>query len=144
MLRRLPLRIILRLSACTRRRGEARCADALPLSPRRHLQVCGPWGGFVHLQQYITDMGRRVVEGGVRRAREALRLHKKPAGGGKLNEARQRRRALRPELTYELAHFIVATGEDVYLKMLLVDQLMHADLVSRRPLHTFGTGDDDG
>jgi predicted unusual protein kinase regulating ubiquinone biosynthesis (AarF/ABC1/UbiB family) len=28
----------------------------------------------------------------------------------------------------ELAHFIVSRGEDMYLKMLLVDNLMHADL----------------
>jgi len=30
----------------------------------------------------------------------------------------------------ELAHFIVCKGEDIYLKMLLVNNLMHADLVS--------------
>ncbi len=34
----------------------------------------------------------------------------------------------RAPLTVELAHFIVSTGEDLYLKMLLVDNLMHADL----------------
>jgi predicted unusual protein kinase regulating ubiquinone biosynthesis (AarF/ABC1/UbiB family) len=28
----------------------------------------------------------------------------------------------------ELAHFVVTTGEDTYLKMLLQDNLMHADL----------------
>ena len=27
-----------------------------------------------------------------------------------------------------LSHFVVGRGEDVYLKMLLVDNLMHADL----------------
>ena len=31
-------------------------------------------------------------------------------------------------LRKDLAHFVVARGEDVYLKMLLVDNLMHADL----------------
>lgn len=34
----------------------------------------------------------------------------------------------RTPLSVELAHFIVSTGEDLYLKMLLVDNLMHADL----------------
>lgn len=38
---------------------------------------------------------------------------------------RRRKVSKRPPLTYELAHFIVATGEDLYLKMLLVDNLMH-------------------
>ena len=32
------------------------------------------------------------------------------------------------ELPRDLAHFIVSRGEDVYLKMLLADNLMHADL----------------
>ena len=31
-------------------------------------------------------------------------------------------------LTLDLAHFILTKGEDLYLKMLLVDNLMHADL----------------
>lgn len=34
----------------------------------------------------------------------------------------------RMPLSMELAHFVVSTGEDLYLKMLLVDNLMHADL----------------
>ena len=42
-----------------------------------------------------------------------------------LKNAKNRRRA---PLSVELAHFIVSTGEDLYLKMLLVDNLMHADL----------------
>lgn len=37
----------------------------------------------------------------------------------------RRKVSKRPPLTYDLAHFIVATGEDLYLKMLLVDNLMH-------------------
>lgn len=31
-------------------------------------------------------------------------------------------------LSIDEAHFIVSRGEDTYLKMLLVDNLMHADL----------------
>jgi len=34
----------------------------------------------------------------------------------------------RPDLPMELAHFIVTRGEDLYLKMLIGDGLMHADL----------------
>jgi len=33
-----------------------------------------------------------------------------------------------PPLSRLLSHFVVSRGEDVYLKMLLVDNLMHADL----------------
>jgi len=32
------------------------------------------------------------------------------------------------KLSYDLAHFILTKGEDLYLNMLLVDNLMHADL----------------
>lgn len=35
---------------------------------------------------------------------------------------------LGPQLPPSLAHFVVTRGEDLYLKMLLVDGLMHADL----------------
>ena len=41
----------------------------------------------------------------------------------------QRKNGVKPtEITPQLAEFIVTTGETLYLKMLLVDNLMHADL----------------
>lgn len=50
----------------------------------------------------------------------------------KQRRVKERKRGVkvRKDLTLEQAHFVVATGEDLYLKMLLLDNLMHADLVS--------------
>lgn len=50
------------------------------------------------------------------------------AAAASLAELKKAAGKRRTPLSMELAHFVVSTGEDLYLKMLLVDNLMHADL----------------
>jgi aarF domain-containing kinase len=57
---------------------------------------------------------------------------------------------INPRLPVAVAHFIVTRGEDLYLKMLLVDGLMHADLhpgnifVTFDPYRQYPRGGGDG
>ena len=44
-----------------------------------------------------------------------------------------------PRLPPDVAHFVITRGEDLYLKMLLADGLMHADLHPVRPAVGFAS-----
>jgi hypothetical protein len=79
--------------------------------------VCGAvLGAYIHLRQYLQELVLTPL-------RPVLQVLL-PAGGAPVDgdgNGGERR----PALSVELAHFIVSVGEDLYLKMLLVDNLMH-------------------
>lgn len=78
--------------------------------------MCGAvFGAYTHLQHYVQD----AVMAKLRPVLQVLL----PAGGAPVGAEQGKER--RPSLSVELAHFIVSVGEDLYLKMLLVDNLMH-------------------
>ncbi len=82
--------------------------------------VCGAvLGAYMHLRQYIQMLLLTPL-------RPMLQVLL-PAGGAPVagNTAGGGGEERRPALSVELAHFIVSVGEDLYLKMLLVDNLMH-------------------
>lgn len=84
--------------------------------------MCGAvFGAYTHLQQYLLEAAMKPL-------RPVLQVVL-PAGGAPVGESSSAGGAggkeRRPSLSVELAHFIVSVGEDLYLKMLLVDNLMH-------------------
>lgn len=72
------------------------------------------------------------------------------SSNGKGSNRGERNGRINPRLPVSVAHFIVTRGEDLYLKMLLADGLMHADLhpgnifVSFDPARLYPRGGADG